>query len=295
MSDLLKLHPKETDLGGFSVRRLLPSFQKKMIGPFIFLDHIGPAKFEAGKGVDVRPHPHIGLATVTYLFEGELHHRDSLGNSQVIRPGDVNWMVAGSGIVHSERSPKELRQSSHSLYGLQFWVALPKEKEEMAASFHHTPSERLPTRMDSGCRIKLIAGSLAGLESPIQTQSPLFYAALDFEGQASFELPEGYRERAVYLLEGDLELSTEEGSSAEKISAGELAVLPESKTYKLRASQRARAIVFGGEPLDGDRHIAWNFVSSDAQRISKAKMDWEAGKFPKVPGDEEERIPLPKS
>jgi len=275
------------DLGGFTVRRLLPASGRRTIGPFIFFDHIGPATFAEDAGVDVRPHPHIGLATVTYLFEGELMHRDSLGSEQLIRPGDVNWMVAGRGIVHSERTPPASRASPQGspLHGIQTWVALPHAAEESEPSFVHHPGGDLPEIRRTGCVLRLIAGEGWGERSPVAVSSPTLYAAADLAVGAVLELPETAVERGVYVAEGAIEVDGRRHEEGELIefTAG---------TAACRAVKDSRVIVAGGAPLDGPRHIWWNFVSSSEARIERAKQDWREERFARVPGDPE-RIPLP--
>ncbi|WP_223783683.1 pirin family protein [Myxococcus faecalis] len=282
--------PRTRDLGdGFEVRRALPSSRRRMVGPFIFMDQMGPAVLQAGKGLDVRPHPHIGLATVTYLFEGEVLHRDSLGVVQRIRPGAVNWMVAGRGIVHSERTPPELRVASNRMFGIQFWVALPGKHEEDAPSFVHTPSEALPVVQDGGVELKLIAGELAGARSPVTTQSALFYADVKLDAGARIPVPAVHEERGLFVAEGQVEVG------GESFGPGQLLVLRPGKEVVARGggTTRSRLLLFGGEPMDGPRHIWWNFVSSSKERIEQAKEDWTAQRIGQVPG-ESEFIPLPE-
>ena len=274
------------DLGGFGVRRLLPAAGRRTIGPFIFFDHMGPATFAQGAGVDVRPHPHIGLATVTYLFEGELMHRDSLGTAQIIRPGDVNWMVAGRGIAHSERTPPADRAHGSRLHGIQTWVALPRAEEERAPSFAHHPSRNLPEIRGEGCVLRLIAGDGWGARSPVAVSSPTLYAAAELEAGAVLELPESTPERGVYVADGAIEI---EGRRHEEGELVEFAPGPAA----CRAHTRSQLIIAGGDPLDGPRHIWWNFVSSSEARIEQAKQDWREQRFAPVPGDPE-RIPLPE-
>jgi len=282
---LIKPHTKE--LGdGFTVRRLLPSHPHKLIGPFIFFDHMGHVDFAPGKGLDVRPHPHIGLATVTYLFEGAILHRDSLGSVQEIRPGDVNWMTAGAGIAHSERSPDTLRRSGGVLHGIQIWVALPKEHEKGEPSFEHHPAASLPMIAADGLNLRLIAGSAFGMTSPVTTFSPMFYAALEMEPGVRFDIPPEYPQRAVYLVEGDVALS------GTPLAERHMAVLPDAQTLTIEATTRARVMLLGGQPIDGDRFIWWNFVASSKEAIQQAKERWRAQGFGKVP-DETEWIPLP--
>lgn len=276
------------DLGGFTVGRVLPSAARKLIGPFIFFDHMGPAAFSPGRGIDVRPHPHIGLATVTYLFEGEIVHRDSLGSDQPIRPGDVNWMTAGRGIVHSERTGAEPRQAGSRLDGLQLWVALPLRHEETEPEFHHHPARDLPAVAVGDARIRVLAGSAYGVTSPVRTFSPLFYIDAAIAAGSELPLPDEHQERAAYVVSGTVECG---GQRAER---GRMLVFTPDAPATLRAVSDARVALIGGAPIDGERHIFWNFVSSSQARIEQAKRDWREGRFPKVPGDEREFIPLPE-
>lgn len=279
--------PRARDLGGFAVRRALPSVQKQMVGPFIFFDQMGPAEFIIGKGLDVRPHPHIGLATVTYLFEGEILHRDSLGTLQPIRPGDVNWMTAGSGIAHSERSPQSERAQGGHLFGIQAWVALPATAEETAPDFAHHARDALPVVAGEGKEVRLITGSLYGERSPVPTFSEMFYADARLEAGAKLPLPAEHEERAVYVVGGEVEVA------GDRFGEGQLLVFRPGDAITLTASGPARLLLLGGEPMDGPRHIWWNFVSSRQDRIEQAKADWRAGRFAAVPG-ETEFIPLPE-
>ena len=282
--------PRTHDLGDrFEVRRALPSRSRRMVGPFVFLDQMGPHVFSAGQGLDVRPHPHIGLATVTYLLEGEILHRDSLGTVQPIRPGEVNWMTAGSGIVHSERTAQEQRGHESALFGLQCWVALPRKHEEADASFVHLGAGQLPELEGEGATARIIAGSFFGKTSPVPTMSDIFYVDLRLEPGARIEMPAEYAEQALYVVEGTLDLGRD-GS----FEAGQLLVLKPGAAVTLRAAGAAgaRVMLLGGEPMDGPRYLTWNFVSSSAERIEQAKQDWKAQTFPKVPG-ETEFIPLP--
>jgi redox-sensitive bicupin YhaK (pirin superfamily) len=274
------------DLGGFEVRRILPFGGGHMVGPFIFLDHMGPVTFAAGRGIDVRPHPHVCLATVTYLFDGEIEHRDSLGMVQTIRPGDVNWMTAGSGIVHSERTGAALRAAGHRLHGLQSWVALPRSDEEIDPAFHHFPARQLPLRDAGGVRMRLIAGEAFGLRSPVQVFSRMFYVDATCEDGATIEMPIEHAQRAAYVVEGSVEV---EGRT---FAEGTLLVFIEGEGVKLRARNPGRIALLGGAPLESQRHIWWNFVASSPERIERAKREWADGKFPPVPG-ETEFIPLP--
>ncbi len=275
------------DLGGFAVGRVLPSAARRLIGPFIFFDHMGPAAFPPGRGIDVRPHPHIGLATVTYLFAGEIVHRDSLGSHQPIRPGDVNWMTAGRGIVHSERTSAQLRQSGSPLDGLQLWVALPRRDEETDPAFHHYPARELPSLVIAGARIRVLAGSAFGERSPVRTLSPLFYVDAAMPAGSELSLPDEHEERAAYVVSGTVECGNQH---AER---GRMLVFTRGVPASLRAVNDARVALIGGAPIDGERHIFWNFVSSSQARIEQAKRDWREGRFAKVPGDEQEFIPLP--
>ncbi len=277
---------------GFKVRRALPSARRRMVGPFIFLDQMGPEILRAGKGLDVAPHPHIGLATVTYLFEGELLHRDSLGTVQPIRPGEVNWMTAGRGIAHSERTPQEMRLSSSELFGIQSWVAFPTRYEETEPAFVHHGADELPVIEGEGKLVRLICGSLYGARSPVRTFSEMFYADCALEGGARLPVPVEHEERAAYIVEGSVGLVAE----GETFHAGQLLIFKpgEEITLDAPASAHARLMLLGGEPLDGKRHIWWNFVSSSRERIEQAKGDWKAGRFARVP-EETEFIPLPES
>ena len=276
----------------FKVRRALPSAQRRMVGPFIFLDQMGPEVLKANRGLDVAPHPHIGLATVTYLFEGELMHRDSLGTVQAIRPGEVNWMTAGRGIAHSERTPEEMRPSGSELFGIQSWVAMPKKYEESDPAFAHHGTHELPVIEGEGKRVRLIAGSLYGAHSPVQTFSAMCYADITLVEGARLPIPLEYEERAAYIVEGSVELLPDGGTYV----AGQLLIFKPGAEVTLRAlkSSPARMMLLGGEPMDEARHIWWNFVSSSKERIEQAKEDWKAGRFGLVP-EETEFIPLPGS
>ena len=275
------------DLGDLRVGRVLPAAARRMVGPFIFLDHLGPLTLAAPvpRSADVRPHPHIGLATVTYLFEGEITHRDSLGIEQVIRPGEVNWMTAGRGITHSERFDG-MRAVGGRLHGLQAWVALPVEDEEVEPAFEHYGRDELQTRDVGGVRVRLIAGTAFGLTSPARILSPLVYAHLEMPAGASLELPALGAERAVYVVSGAV---TIDGVPVESAS---LAVLRPGATPRVVARAESTAMLLGGEPV-GPRHAWWNFVSSRRERIEQAKQDWSAGRIPLPPADSKEWIPLP--
>jgi redox-sensitive bicupin YhaK (pirin superfamily) len=284
----LVIEPRTRDLGdGFEVRRVLPFAKRHMVGPFIFFDHFGPTTFRPGTGLDVRPHPHIGLATITYLFGGEIMHRDSLGTAQLIRPAAVNWMTAGRGIVHSERTPPETRRQASPIYGIQSWVALPTAREEIEPSFEHYPAASLPLVEGDGVAARLIAGSLFGQTSPVVTQSPLFYADITLRHGATLTMAADYAQRAAYLLEGAVECA------GARHGPRQMLVFDSKAQVVIRALEAVRLLLVGGEPLDGDRHIWWNLVSSSPDRIEQAKHDWKTGKFPRIPGDGEEFIPLP--
>ncbi len=278
--------PRGRDLGGFEVRRVLPAAQRRMVGPFVFFDQFGPVEFPAGRGLDVRPHPHIGLATVTYLFEGGILHRDSLGSVQPIAPGDVNWMTAGRGIVHSERTDAELRKRPQRLQGIQIWVALPQRHEETAPAFAHYPAATLPLIEGEGKTLRVVAGALFGQRSPVATLSDLFYAAATLTPGASLLLDAEHAERAAYLLDGTVEID------GRPFAPGRLLAFAPGRPLTIRATAEARLLLLGGEPLDGPRHLWWNFVASRRDRIDQAKEDWKQGRFAPVPG-ETEFIPLP--
>ncbi|MBE9605649.1 pirin family protein [Acetobacteraceae bacterium H6797] len=285
----LQLLPRAHDIGNFEVRRALPARERQMIGPFIFFDQIGPGEFLTGTGLDVRPHPHIGLSTVTYLFDGSIMHRDSVGSRQSILPGDVNWMTAGSGIAHSERTDQALRGHRNPLYGIQSWVALPKDKEEVAPSFVHHEATSLPLVRDQGVTLRLIAGEAWGLKAPVEVSSPLFYADVLLSPGAVIPLPEQHEERGAYLLEGDVTLADD------RFEPGRMLVFRAGDKLALKAGPKgARLLMLGGAVMDGPRHIFWNFVSSSRERLEQAKADWKAGRFGKVADDEKDFIPLPE-
>jgi len=286
---LLVIDPRPRDLGGFTVRRLLPAAGNRMVGPFIFLDHMGPAVMEQGKGMDVRPHPHIALATVTYLFEGEIIHRDTLGSERAIHAGDVNWMLAGRGIAHSERSSTEERARGVRLHGIQSWVALPTAHEEDAPAFAHHPARTLPRLTRDGAQLTVIAGTAYGAEPPVGVLSPTLYVEARLAAGARLTVDQGHAQRAVHVAEGAVRIGER------RIGPGVMAVLRPGAEVALEAEEPARVMLLGGAPLDGDRHIWWNFVSSSKERIERAKDDWRHGRFGKVPGDETEFIPLPES
>ena len=279
--------PRTRDLGdGFEVRRALPSAERRMVGPFVFFDQMGPTMLAAGRGLDVRPHPHIGLATVTYLFDGQILHRDSLGTVQPIEPGAVNWMTAGRGIVHSERTAPERRASGGPLFGIQTWVALPKSHEETAPSFAHHGAKALPTLDERGVRVRMIVGSLWGATSPVATFSETFYADATLDRGARLQLAAEHEERAAYVVGGTITL---DGNA---FGAGQMLVFRPGVEILIEAAEPAQIMLLGGEPMDGPRRVWWNFVSSSAERIEQAKADWREGRLGSVPGDTE-FIPLP--
>lgn len=284
----LLIDARPRDLGGFAVRRLLPSVQRRSVGPFIFFDHIGPAQLPVGQSFEVRPHPHINLATVTFLFDGEIVHRDSLGSLQPIRPGDVNWMLAGRGIVHSERTSPEQRQRGWRGHGIQSWVALPRAHEEDAPRFEHHPRASIPRVERAGVVLDVIAGSGFGARSPVNVVSPTFYVHAQLEREASLTVEPEHEERGVYVVEGALLCD------GRRFEAGTLALLRPARAVALSSAEPTRLMLIGGAKLDGERHVWWNFASSSKDRIERAKREWKAGAFPKVPGDEDEFIPLPE-
>ena len=288
------IEPRMRDLGGFSVGRVLPFAKRRMVGPFIFFDEMGPAEFPPGKGIDVRPHPHIGLATVTYLFDGEIRHRDNLGVDQVIRPGDVNWMTAGRGIVHSERTDAGLREVGHKLHGIQSWVALPESDAECAPSFYHHPKATLPLIKRDGVAMRLIAGEAFGETSPAKTYSPIFYLGAEAEDGANIPLPD-YEERAIYIVSGAVAVDGDD------YGAGQMIVFANGASPEIMATASSRLMLLGGAPL-GERLIWWNLVASSQARIDQAKKDWLAsadagfkGSVFSLPPDETEFIPLPEN
>jgi redox-sensitive bicupin YhaK (pirin superfamily) len=278
--------PRVHDLGGFQVRRAVPTLQARSVGPFVFVDHMGPAVFAPGRGIDVRPHPHIGLATVTFLWAGTIQHRDTLGFVQDIAAGDVNWMTAGRGIAHSERTPQSLRDGEHPLHGMQTWVALPRADEETAPGFHHHDAAALPRIERQGMLLRVLAGRGYGAESPVRVFADTLYVAIDLDADAQVTLEPSHPQRALYVLEGAAQL---DGTD---IPPQHLVVLDAGASHVLRAKTPLKAMLLGGEPLDGPRHLWWNFVSSSKERIEQAKRDWREGRFGPVPGDDE-FIPLP--
>jgi len=280
------LKPHTRDLGGFSVRRVLPGVPHRMVGPFVFFDHMGPAAFAPGEGIDVRPHPHIGLATVTYLFEGEIVHRDSLGTVQAIAPGDVNWMTAGRGIVHSERTAPEPRRVGSRAHGIQTWVALPRASELADPAFSHHPESSLPRITAPGVELRVIAGTAFGKRAPVPVFSPTLYVGVEMDAGRAFELPPEHEERGIYLVEGEVSVA------GRALAPQHMAVLEHREPVEVRAATRARLMLLGGDRMDGERFVWWNFVASSRELIEDAKTRWREGRFPKVPG-ETEFIPLP--
>lgn len=281
----LIIEPRAKDLGGFSVHRCLPVRERRSIGPWIFFDEMGLAHFPAGEGVNVRPHPHINLATVTYLFTGEILHRDSLGSYQAIRPGDINLMVAGKGIVHSERERPEINSVPHSLHGLQLWLALPEANEETEPAFYHYPSASIPALEIADVPVRVLIGSAYGVSSPVKTFFETLYIEADLKAGQQLILPNA-AERGLYVAKGEISLQDTQ------VSSHQLVVLRPAEGICILAKTDTRIALVGGEAI-GKRYIDWNFVSSSKARIEQAKEDWQAGRFPKVPGDEEEFIPLP--
>lgn len=290
MTDAIDLiiSPRQRDIGSFEVRRVLPYAKLRSVGPFIFFDHMGPATFAPGQGIDVRPHPHIGLATVTFLFDGEIDHRDNLGFHQPIQPGDVNWMTAGRGIAHSERTGPEIRAAGHTLHGIQTWIALPKSDEEIEPAFYHHPKESLPTVEQNGAAFRLITGTAYGETSPVKVFSPMFYLGGTLSSGADFAITDEHEERAVYVVDGTV---TVDGRLIEE---GQMVVLKPGAPASMRTDSTARVMLAGGAPLDGERLIWWNLVASNQALIDRAKQEWKNDEFPKVRDDEDEFIPLPE-
>lgn len=285
--------PRARDLGGFEVRRALPAPKRQMVGPFIFFDQFGPVEFLTGQGMDVRPHPHIGLATVTYLMSGKIHHRDSLGTDQWIEPGAVNWMVAGNGITHSERMDGEYRQQEKRLFGLQTWVALPEDREDDPADFVHADKASLPELEGEGKRLRLVLGDGWGERAPVETASRMFYADAILDAFAAIPMPDDHEDRGVYVLNGSVTVAGQD------FEAGQMMVFRPGDAISLKAGDRgARMMLLGGDTLNGPRHIWWNFVASSKDKIEAAKEawragDWRHGRFQLPPGDDAEHIPLP--
>jgi redox-sensitive bicupin YhaK (pirin superfamily) len=281
--------PRTADLGAFEVRRALPSARTRMVGPFIFFDHFGPAEFRGGKALDVRPHPHIGLATVTYLFDGEIMHRDSLGTAMAIRPGAVNWMTAGRGIVHSERTPRERRHEGEPIHGLQMWVALPRDKEEMQAGFAHHAGDEFPLVTENGRSVRVVVGSLYGASSPVPVVHETIFGDVHLVAGSALPIDADHEERAIYTISGKIDIA------GDVFEPGRLLVFKPGDRLVVNAVDNAHFVILGGAAMDGPRHIWWNFVSSRKERIEQAKAEWKAGHFQKVPGDEIEFIPLPEN
>lgn len=280
--------PRTNDIGGFQVRRALPTAKRRLVGPFIFFDRMGPARFEAGTALDVRPHPHIGLSTVTYLFDGDIKHRDSLGTELVIRPGDVNLMTSGRGIVHSERTPENLRGGPLSLSGLQTWLALPANREEIDPAFAHTAEAELPVFDTDGARGRVVIGNFGGLKAPVPTHTGTLYVDLTLDAGARFPFAADEEERAAYVLSGSVTIA------GDTFTENQLLVFRPGDAITLVAGpEGCHIMLFGGDTMDGKRYIWWNFVSSSQERIEQAKNEWRSGRFDIVPGDEEEFIPLP--
>ncbi|PVE49735.1 pirin family protein [Rhizobium rhizogenes] len=281
--------PRASDIGGFSVRRALPTRDRRLVGPFIFFDRMGPAILKAGEALDVKPHPHIGLSTVTYLFDGEIKHRDSLGTEVVVRPGDINLMTAGRGIVHSERTPENLRGHPLSMSGLQTWLALPDDKEEIPPDFSHTEREAMPLIDIAGATGRVVIGDFAGLRSPVKTFTDTLYADLSLTPGAKFPFPADHEERAIYILSGSLEVA------GDVFAADQLLAFRAGDDITLKGGvDGCHIMLFGGAALNSRRYIWWNFVSSSKERIEQAKEEWRTGRFDIVPGDEDEFVPLPK-
>jgi redox-sensitive bicupin YhaK (pirin superfamily) len=280
--------PRSVDLGDFEVRRAIPHARRRMVGPFIFFDHFGPVVFRAGRGIDVRPHPHIGLATLTYLFDGEIVHRDSLGTAVAIRPGAVNLMTAGRGIVHSERTAADRRTGDESLHGLQCWLGLPREYEETDPGFLHHDVADLPIISENGKSIRVVVGNIYGQRSPVPTLSDTLFADATLAAGASLPIDATTQERALYIVSGEIEIA------GDRFAAGQLLVFRPGDAVTLIAGSDARVVLCGGAAMDGPRHVWWNFASSRKERIEQAKAEWKAGRFDSVPGDDKEFIPLPE-
>ncbi|MCI5043589.1 MAG: pirin family protein [Aquisalinus sp.] len=287
--------PRARDIGGFEVRRALPYAKRRMVGPFIFFDQMGPAEFAAGKGIDVRPHPHIGLGTVTYLFDGKIHHKDSLGSALDIEPGAVNWMIAGKGITHSERSPDDFRAAEAALLsGIQTWLALPEDKEDMDPAFYHHGKDELPVLQAEGKNLRLILGDAYGERAPVNTQSEIFYLDAQLDAGATLPMPDNHEERGVYVVHGEIR------SAGDVFGEGKMLIYrPGDRVSITAGEQGARVMLFGGAALEGPRFIWWNLVSSSQEKIEQAKEEWRQGKwgegqFSLPPGDDQEFIPLPE-
>ncbi|HEX2593435.1 MAG TPA: pirin family protein [Rhizomicrobium sp.] len=284
------LHGNKRELGdGFSVTRVLPQVQQRTVGPFVFFDYFGPVDFAPGKGIDVRPHPHIGLATITYLFEGSQVHRDTLGSVQEILPGDVNWMTAGRGIAHSERTGADVRARGHRMHGIQSWVGLPTKNEEDPPSFQHFGKADLPTAEIGGATLRIVSGKAYGLEAPVKVPMPIFYVDAQMKAGAEVVMPDEYEERGAMVVGGTV---TSGGATH---GDGAMILFDKGERGTIKAESDARVMLLGGAPLDGERHLWWNFVSSSRERLEQAKADWKAMKFGLIPGDDKEFIPLPEN
>jgi redox-sensitive bicupin YhaK (pirin superfamily) len=293
-SGMIPITGKAHDLGdGFFVTRLLPQAARRSIGPFVFFDYFGPVDFPPGKGIDVRPHPHIGLATITYLFDGAQMHRDSLGSVQEIRPGDVNWMTAGRGIVHSERTGAATRAAGHRMHGIQSWIGLPQADEDAEPAFQHFARADLPEQEADGVTLRLIAGEAFGLRSPVRTFSPIFYADARFAPAGRLHYGIEHQERALFVVEGEIQVGGDV-HGVEVHGPGAMLALDPGEPVTLYADGPARVMLLGGAALDGPRHIWWNFVASSRERIERAKTAWKSGAFGTVPGDDKDFIPLPE-
>ncbi len=282
------IQPRMRDLGGFSVSRILPAIGRKTVGPFIFFDHMPPREFQPGEGMDVRPHPHIALATVTYLFEGEFVHRDSLGSEEIVRPGDINWMTAGRGIVHSERTDPRQRLAGGRSHGIQLWVALPREHEETEPAFHHHDKNELPHVSGKGFSARVLIGEAFGKKSPVRIFSPMFYIDVEAQAGSVVDVPLNYEERALYLLSGAVRYGQQTFDHPQMI------IFKKDCSICLHIEKDSRFVMLGGAPLDGPRYIWWNFISSSKDRIEQAKRDWKEGRFAKIPTDADDFIPLPE-
>jgi redox-sensitive bicupin YhaK (pirin superfamily) len=284
----LVIESRPRDLGGFAVMRSLPSSKRRLVGPFVFFDHMGPAHLKLGDGMDIRPHPHIGLATVTYLFEGEIDHRDNLGSMQTIRPGDVNFMVAGRGIVHSERSSAKSRRAGVHIHGIQSWVALPLQEEETEPRFTHHPAATIPRIDVGGSQLEIVLGDAYGARSPVAVLSPTMFVHARVRAGGRVPIDDAHEERAFYVVDGEVRCD------GRAFRAGSMVVLEPRARAAIEAESAARVIIVGGAHLQGERQVWWNFVSSSRERIERAKADWQAERFAKIPGDDVERIPLPE-
>ncbi|HEY2034981.1 MAG TPA: pirin family protein [Rhizomicrobium sp.] len=283
------LSGQKRELGdGFTVARVLPQRDARTVGPFVFFDYFGPVEFKPGHGIDVRPHPHIGLATITYLFEGSQVHRDNLGNEQEIVPGDVNWMTAGRGIAHSERTGPEVRARGHRMHGIQSWVGLPRANEEDPPSFQHVGEGKLPSQEKDGVALRVVCGKAFGLEAPVKVPMPIFYVDAQMKAGATLTLPDNYEERGAMVVGGTVE------AGGIGHGDGDMMIFDKGEHAEIKAVTGARVMLLGGAPLDGERHVWWNFVASSRERLEKAKDDWKAGRFAKIPGDDKEFIPLPE-